>query len=97
MLKYYSKKKKKKKQKKHSSTFKGKANYQLISWDSKDKLFLFLSIPFFFFLGPHLQHIEVSRLGVESELQLPPTPQVYWYIYYIKYFMHQVDLPKDNP
>ena len=23
-----------------------------------------------FFLGPHLQHMEVSRLGVESELQL---------------------------
>ena len=27
--------------------------------------------PFFFcFLGPHLQHMEVPRLGVESELQL---------------------------
>ena len=25
---------------------------------------------FFFFLGPHLQHMEVPRLGVESELQL---------------------------
>ena len=25
---------------------------------------------FFVFLGPHLQHIEVSRLGVKSELQL---------------------------
>ena len=24
----------------------------------------------FFFLGPHLRHMEVSRLGVESELQL---------------------------
>ena len=24
-----------------------------------------------FFLGPHLMHMEVSRLGVESELQLP--------------------------
>ena len=24
-----------------------------------------------FFLGPHLWHIEASRLGVESELQLP--------------------------
>ena len=30
-------------------------------------LFLFL----FFFLGPHLQHMEVPRLRVESELQLP--------------------------
>ena len=26
---------------------------------------------FFFFSGPHLQHMEVLRLGVESELQLP--------------------------
>ena len=26
---------------------------------------------FFFFLGLHLQHVEVSRLGVRLELQLP--------------------------
>ena len=26
---------------------------------------------FFFFLGPHLQHMEVPRLGVGLELQLP--------------------------
>ena len=26
---------------------------------------------FFCFLGPHLRHMEVSRLGVKSELQLP--------------------------
>ena len=26
---------------------------------------------FFFFFGPHLQHMEVPRLEVESELQLP--------------------------
>ena len=26
----------------------------------------------FCFLGPHLQHMEVLRLGVQSELQLPP-------------------------
>ena len=26
---------------------------------------------FFFFLEPHLQHMEVPRLGVDSELQLP--------------------------
>ena len=26
---------------------------------------------FFLFLGPHLQPMEVPRLGVESELQLP--------------------------
>ena len=32
-----------------------------------------LLIHFFFlsFLGPHLQHMEVPRLGVQSELQLP--------------------------
>ena len=28
---------------------------------------------FFFLLGPHLLHMEVLRLGVESELQLPAT------------------------
>ena len=28
-------------------------------------------LPFFFCLGPHPQHLEVPRLGVESELQLP--------------------------
>ena len=26
---------------------------------------------FFVFLGPHPQHMEISRLGVQSELQLP--------------------------
>ena len=26
---------------------------------------------FLLFLGPHLQHMEVSRVGVDSELQLP--------------------------
>ena len=37
-------------------------------------LVLFLIRFFFFFcffLGPNLQHMEVSRPGVESELQLP--------------------------
>ena len=34
----------------------------------KMKVF-FLSF-FFFFLGPHLQHMEVPRLGVKSEIQL---------------------------
>ena len=28
---------------------------------------------FFVFLGPHPQHGEVPRLGIESELQLPAT------------------------
>ena len=31
-------------------------------------LLLFFSL---FFLGPHLQHMEVPRLGLELELQLP--------------------------
>ena len=29
--------------------------------------FFFLSV----FSGPHLQHVEVPRLGIESEMQLP--------------------------
>ena len=37
-----------------------------------DSDFLSFSFLFFFvFLGPHLRHMEVSRLGVELELQLP--------------------------
>jgi len=32
---------------------------------------LSLSLSFFFFKGPHSRHMEVPRLGVESELQLP--------------------------
>ena len=35
---------------------------------SKNGTFFFLS---FFFLGPHLWHMEIPRLGVKSELQLP--------------------------
>ena len=31
----------------------------------------FKSCFFVFYLGPHLQHMEVPRLGVKSELQLP--------------------------
>ena len=31
---------------------------------------LFVFCFFFFLLGPHLQHMEIPRLGVESELQL---------------------------
>ena len=34
------------------------------------KTFLFFSF-LFFFLGPHLWHMEVPSLGVASELQLP--------------------------
>ena len=34
-------------------------------------LFTYLFIYLFIFLGPHSWHMEVPRLGVESELQLP--------------------------
>ena len=35
----------------------------------------------FFFLGPHVLHMEVPRLGVESQLQLPvyTTATATWY------------------
>ena len=40
--------------------------------------FLFLSFPFFSFcfLGPQMQHMEVPKPGVESEIQLPATATV---------------------
>ena len=34
-------------------------------------LFLFFLFFFFCFLGPHLRHMEIPRLGVKLELQLP--------------------------
>ena len=36
-----------------------------------DHLFFFFFFFFFFFLGPQVWHMEVLRLGRESELQLP--------------------------
>ena len=41
-------------------------------------LFLFcrqVHFCFFFFWGPHMQHVEIPGLGVELELQLQPLPQ----------------------
>ena len=32
---------------------------------------LFIYLFLVLFLGPHLRHMEVPRLGIESELQLP--------------------------
>ena len=32
---------------------------------------VFLFLNFFYFLGPHPWHVDVPKLGVESELQLP--------------------------
>ena len=34
-------------------------------------LFVFIFYLFFVFLGLHLKHMEVPRLGIQSELQLP--------------------------
>ena len=39
-------------------------------WGSKSVSFFFF-FSFFIFLGLHLQHMEVPRLGAESELRLP--------------------------
>ena len=36
-----------------------------------DLSFPFIFFSFFVFLGPHLQHMGVPRLGIELELQLP--------------------------
>ena len=37
----------------------------------KPYISFFFFLPFVLFLGPHLQHMEVLRLGVQQELQLP--------------------------
>ena len=39
----------------------------IYSWE---EIILTLNLFFFFFLGPHLWHVEVPRLGVKSELLL---------------------------
>ena len=41
-------------------------------WHGGDRseIILFFLLLIFCFLGPHPQHMEVRRLGVESELQL---------------------------
>ena len=42
--------------------------------------FLFFSFFFFFFvfLGPHMQNMEVNRLGVELEQELPAYARATW-------------------
>ena len=60
-------------------TFPYTAEHQTVGPAPKNFLEVFLKILsifsshffFFVFLGPHLWHMEVPRLGVESELQLP--------------------------
>ena len=34
-------------------------------------LYIYIYLFIYLFLGPHLQHMEVPRLGVQLELQLP--------------------------
>ena len=38
---------------------------------AEENLLLSIAIIIIVFLGPHLWHMEIPRLGVESELQLP--------------------------
>jgi len=38
-----------------------------------DKFSKVIGYNFFFFVGPHLQHMGLPRLGIKSELQLPAT------------------------
>ena len=45
--------------------------FRLVFWYLKSKSSSLLFFIFFGFLGPHLWYMEVPRLGVESELQLP--------------------------
>ena len=54
----------------HQSLFFSRVHFHTLN-SSFQFSFLFLFFFFFFcFLGPHLQHMEVPRLEVESELQL---------------------------
>ena len=46
-----------------------------LQYSPKEHYFLVTSNFFFFFLGLHLWHMEVPKLGVELELQLLATPQ----------------------
>ena len=46
----------------------GNLNVKTISY----RFFCFFGFFFFCFLGPHLKHLEVPRVGVELELQLLP-------------------------
>ena len=48
----------------------GSSGIETLELSDKQLLFFWLFWFAFFFLRPHLQHMEVPRLGVESELQL---------------------------
>ena len=47
--------------------------YQLDRTQTEGHFILYIYL--FFFLQPHLGHVEVPRLGVESEFSYWPTPQ----------------------
>ena len=51
------------------SQFSGSKKYRVLQ-DQVSWVFLVFFVCFLFFLGPHPQHMEVSRLGVKSELWL---------------------------
>ena len=54
--------------------------------------FFFLS----FFLGQHLWHMEVPRLGVRSELQLPATATAMWDLSHICNVDHSIMATQDS-
>ena len=63
------------------SFWKASGTYQnLLDHDLLISLVFFYFILFFVFLGPHLQHMEVPRLGVKWSCSCRPTPQPqqYW-------------------
>ena len=50
-------------------------NIQIAGSYGSSSLFFFF---FFSFLGPHLRHMEASRLGIKSELHLPTYATAMW-------------------
>ena len=47
----------------------------VLFWNLSFSFAVLISLLFCFFVWPHLQHMDVPGLGVESELQLRPMPQ----------------------
>ena len=48
----------------------GTSSSQALEWTSRVDSAAFLLLFLFCFLGPHLRHVEVPRLGVKLELEL---------------------------
>ena len=59
-------------QSKYDDTLTAKWTQRVVKWSLWVLSIFPFSFLFFVILGPHLWHMEVPRLGVESELQLPP-------------------------